>query len=352
MQPSESFTGTIFGGMGHLLYDYLVSNNQPIPAKIRTIQNLERFEFSLWSEILSDLNTKQKCPALGLEISKYTQAKHLGVLGYIATVCDTLGEAMERYQNLHRLVFDGTPLEVEIINQTVAISWALVPMSLMTLVTDEIAMGAMITHLGQCLGAKTVNLNGVHFAHPAPKNIAIYEDFFKCRVAFNQKKTQVFFPLQEMLRPLQHSDKTLQNILIQQADALLERLPNRASKVDYHIQKVILNGLQRGQFQIEHIADQMHLSVRQLQRVLQQQGTSFQQRVQSIRHMMAEQYLKDPHLSLQEIALLLGYSEQSAFQRAFKQWTQLTPQQWRQNNHEDIFLLKSNVSIHHLSFEI
>lgn len=46
--------------------------------------------------------------------------------------------------------------------------------------------------------------------------------------------------------------------------------------------------------------------------------------------MLALEYLKDPHLSLQEIALLLCYSEQSAFQRAFKQWSGLTPQQWRQ----------------------
>jgi len=44
---------------------------------------------------------------------------------------------------------------------------------------------------------------------------------------------------------------------------------------------------------------------------------------------MAMQYLKDPHLSVQEISMLLGYSEQSAFQRAFKQWTAQTPQQWR-----------------------
>ena len=51
--------------------------------------------------------------------------------------------------------------------------------------------------------------------------------------------------------------------------------------------------------------------------------------MQEVRCLLAEQYLQDPHLSLQEIALLLGYSEQSAFQRAFKQWTQHTPQQWR-----------------------
>jgi AraC-like DNA-binding protein len=45
--------------------------------------------------------------------------------------------------------------------------------------------------------------------------------------------------------------------------------------------------------------------------------------------MLAQQYLTDENLSLHEISLLLGYSEQSAFQRAFKQWTRQTPQQWR-----------------------
>ena len=51
--------------------------------------------------------------------------------------------------------------------------------------------------------------------------------------------------------------------------------------------------------------------------------------MQEIRLILAQQYLQDCHLSLQEIALLLGYSEQSAFQRAFKHWTKQTPQQWR-----------------------
>ena len=350
MQSSASFSGTIFGGMGHLLYDYLVSIEFPIPTKVEAIQNQERFEFSLWSELLTELNTKLKRPALGLEISKQTQAKHLGILGYISSSCQTLGEAVQRYHNLHRLIYDGTPLEVEINDDSIGVSWALVPMNLMTLVTDEIAMGAMIAHINQCIGQQKVRLKQVDFAHPAPRSIAAYEDFFACPVRFNQPKTQVVLPLSELNRPFRYSDPTLQNLLIQQAEALLEQLPHRASKIDYHIQKAILHGLQRGQFQIEHIAEQMHISVRQLQRLLQQQGTTFQQRMQSIRQMMAEQYLKDPHLSLQEITLLLGYSEQSAFQRAFKQWTRMTPQQWRQSN-EDVFILQHKATTHDLSFE-
>ena len=138
-------------------------------------------------------------------------------------------------------------------------------------------------------------------------------------------------PLQELSKPFYQGDQTLQHLLLQQAKALLEKLPN-STQIDHRLQQAILTGLQRNMYQIEHIAQQLNLSVRQLQRHLQQQGTTYQQRIQEVRCLLAEQYLKDPHLSLQEIALLLGYSEQSAFQRAFKQWTQHTPQQWRQNN--------------------
>ena len=102
--------------------------------------------------------------------------------------------------------------------------------------------------------------------------------------------------------------------MVQQAQALLEQLPN-STQLDQRLQHSILTGLQKNQYQIEYIAAQLGLSVRQLQRHLQQQSTTFQERVQQVRFMLATEYLKDPHLSLQEIALLLCYSEQSAFQK-------------------------------------
>lgn len=124
----------------------------------------------------------------------------------------------------------------------------------------------------------------------------------------------------EAFKPLKTGDHTLQQLLLQQAQALLEKLPN-STQLDQRLQHAILTGLQKDQYQIDFIAEKLGLSVRQLQRHLQQQDTTFQARVQQVRFMLATEYLKDPHLSLQEIALLLCYSEQSAFQRAFKLWT-------------------------------
>ncbi|SPL70236.1 HTH-type transcriptional regulator VirS [Acinetobacter stercoris] len=118
---------------------------------------------------------------------------------------------------------------------------------------------------------------------------------------------------------------------MQQSQALLEKLPN-STQLDERLQQAILKGLQKNQYHIANIAKQLNMSTRQLQRHLQEQNTTYQQRMQELRLLLARQYLQDPHLSLKEIALLLCYSEQSAFQRAFKLWTGLTPQQWRKEN--------------------
>lgn len=329
MEYLSYFRGTIHGGLAQLLYSYFEANQLTIPDTLAQIQHVERFEYRIWRDLLHDLSQQRKRPGLGLEIAQYVQPKHIGIMAYIAMSCDTLGDAMYRYHDLHRLLFDGSPVELEMFENSVAIRWAALAFDSNELITDEIAIALMMEFLKHVLSSENVHLHEVHFCHPAPKSVAIYEQYFRCKVRFSQDKTQIIVPLQELGKPFKFSDQKLQKILIQQAETLLEQQSNSTSISDYQIQHALLQGLQKGQFQIEHIAHAVNMSVRQLQRQLKLQNTSFQERIQAIRRMMSEQYLKDPHLSLQDIALLLGYSEQSAFQRAFKQWTGMTPQQWR-----------------------
>lgn len=176
-----------------------------------------------------------------------------------------------------------------------------------------------------------IELYEVHFINPLPKDAPVYNRYFQCPVRFSQPKTQLLIPLSEASKVVGNADHTLQQLLMQQAHALLDRLPH-STQLDQRLQQMILKGLQQNQYQIEVIAQQLGISVRQLQRHLQQQHSSYQQRVQQVRYMLATEYLSDPHLSLQDIALLLCYSEQSAFQRAFKHWSGQTPQQWRQQS--------------------
>ena len=328
MQQFKDYTGSVYGGLGHLLYAYSQAKGLAISEKLQQVQNLERFDYSLWRDLLTDIEQHVQIPALGLNIAEYVQPKHLGIIAYIALSCNSLGEALYRYHDFHRLLYDGSPLEVNIQGDYVAIIWGNIPFNLTTQVTNEIAIALMLQFLRLFMEFETVHIHEVHFTHPAPKNVALYEQYFGCRVRFSQAIAQIILPIQELAKPFRQGDQTLQQLLMQQAQALLEKLPH-STQLDQRIQQAILTGLQKNLYQIEPIAKQLNMSVRQLQRHLQQQGTTYQQRMQEVRHLLAEQYLRDPHLALQEIALLLSYSEQSAFQRAFKQWTGSTPQQWR-----------------------
>ncbi len=327
MSQLKNYTGSVYGGLGHLLKAYCEAKGLEIPGQLQQVQNLERFDYVIWRDLLEDLNRLHPRTGLGLEIAAYVQPKHLGIIAYLALSCENLGEAMARYQDFHRLIYDGSPLLVEFDHPYVSIRWE-APEPNPTQLTDEIAIALMIQFLKLFMSGEGINLHEVHFLNSAPKNISVYEQYFQCRVRFDQPRTQLILAVAEAFKPLRNGDHTLQQLLLQQAQALLDKLPN-STQLDQRLQHAISTGLQKNQYQIDFIAKKLGVSVRQLQRHLQQQNATFQERVQEVRFMLATEYLKDPHLSLQEIALLLCYSEQSAFQRAFKHWTQVTPQQWR-----------------------
>ena len=79
----------------------------------------------------------------------------------------------------------------------------------------------------------------------------------------------------------------------------------------------------------DHVADTLSMTTRTLQRRLQREGTSFKTLVKSTRADLAKTYLRTTHLPLSEISFLLGYSEPSSFNRAFRDWTKTTPEKYR-----------------------
>jgi AraC-like DNA-binding protein len=80
---------------------------------------------------------------------------------------------------------------------------------------------------------------------------------------------------------------------------------------------------------LEALAAANHLSVRTLQRRLSERDDSFQALLARTRYRLAKEYLRDPRLELTDVAALLGYSEHSAFTRAFRHWSGESPARWR-----------------------
>lgn len=100
-------------------------------------------------------------------------------------------------------------------------------------------------------------------------------------------------------------------------------------KVQLHISKQLPQ-----QPSLATVAVALHLSNRTLQRLLQQQHTRFRDLLASCRHQAAVQYLAQDELSLQQIAIRLGFAEQSSFQKAFKSWHGCSPGSFRQHKHQ------------------
>jgi len=111
-------------------------------------------------------------------------------------------------------------------------------------------------------------------------------------------------------------------------------LPDRQIKLTQQLlrqlQHYILKQLPQAP-RLSDAASAMHMSSRTLQRLLKQTNSSFRQLVNQCRHQLAQQYLQDANLSLQQIAFQLGFEEQSSFQKAFKCWQGCSPGVFRQH---------------------
>ena len=86
------------------------------------------------------------------------------------------------------------------------------------------------------------------------------------------------------------------------------------------MQQVLVEAIAQGCATLKYVADKLNVSTRTLHRRLEERGLNYQKILQKTRQQLAKHYLADASLSLNEVSFLLGYSEQSAFNRAFKVW--------------------------------
>jgi AraC-like DNA-binding protein len=103
---------------------------------------------------------------------------------------------------------------------------------------------------------------------------------------------------------------------------------SRRSVVE-QVEDYVRGALPTGACSIEHCAEKLGVSVRTLQARLTRSGLRFSDVLEQQRVELAKEYLRQDHMTLDEVALLLGYSEQTSFGRAFKRWTGSTPQRFR-----------------------
>lgn len=265
----------------------------------------------------------------GLAIGACVRPAHVGLLGYLALASSTLEEALGSYLRFEKLFYGVNMAEAAITPQTVEIRWHKHfprPSQLF----DDVAISTLVSFMRR-LWPEPPPLQRVSFVSPAPADPTPYERFFGCPVRFDDSHVRVAFPAAYKALPLPQADPALRALLDRQAEALAAALP-KADAFLLELQRTLLKLLPEGQSTLDAAARELLTSIRTLQRRLAERDTSFQRVLDDTREQLARRYLADPSLSVMDVSLLLGYSGQGVFTRAFKEWTGDTPAAFRRRS--------------------
>ncbi|QBM19137.1 hypothetical protein MARI_32800 [Marinobacter sp. JH2] len=280
----------------------------------------------LWRQLLECAAQHLDDPQLGLHLGQTIIPRHAGVLGYVIMASQNLGEAIAHFHRYQRLIYDVTPLIVRQDEDAMELVWDAEHGRPGPLV-DETAVTALVNFIRRLTFSGLVPKR-VDFINATPANMDAYTEYFGCPVRFEQQETVICLAADTLGHPLHTSDPTMLTMLEAQADALLARLPLESPLVD-DVRRRIGRLLSEQQPDIGTVAAGMGVSTRTLQRQLASEGTSFLKEVAAVRREVAERYLRETNLGLVDIALVLGYSEHSAFTRSFIRWTGMAPIAYR-----------------------
>ncbi|MES0885089.1 AraC family transcriptional regulator [Roseibium sp. SCP14] len=171
----------------------------------------------------------------------------------------------------------------------------------------------------------------IEFAHKPRVAQSHYEEFFETEVLFNQPSNGLVLAHEALDRPNRLPSKPL----YEYARAHLERLSNEEGSAVFgseQLRKVhdaICENAAVGEYSAVALAKKLSMSLRSLQRLVSQNGGELREMLENVREANAKKLLANRDLSLSNIAHLLGYSEERAFRRSFKRWSDLTPSQFR-----------------------
>jgi AraC-like DNA-binding protein len=166
----------------------------------------------------------------------------------------------------------------------------------------------------------------VAFVHAAPEPPAGHEEFFGARVLFSQTGDRLGFPAELLDMPLRTASRSLAGLL---ADRFREIEPAAEDPFLARARRVVVELLDQGDVGLAAAAVGLRVSARTLQRRLASLGTSHRGLLDEVRRERSLHLLGEKQLSVAEVAARLGFSETSAFFRAFRRWTGTSPQSFR-----------------------
>ncbi len=251
---------------------------------------------------------------------------------YCIISCRNLGQAIQRASEFYRTFFDErSQLYANFSDQHARVGYRTVLREGPGPVAAVDAYGLSMWHrfFGWLCG-RPIALKRVDFTGDTPPRLEKYEALFGCPLYFNQPNDLLYFDSACLSWPLVHTEHSLREFLrTAPYQLLLMESDPCGNNLSAQVKAMIGHDFSEGFPAVEAISSALNMSAPTLRRRLKREGTTFQQLKDKARCEAAKLCLDRPELSINDIALQMGFTDPSAFHRSFKKWTQQTPGQFR-----------------------
>ena len=288
-----------------------------------------RLELKSYCRLFEVASSVTKCDNLGLWFGNQFQPRDLGLWGYSAISAPTLCGALSNLVQLFHYHQESSRMSLTRgADGLMHLEYQIEAPDIVERRQDaELSLGMFLNVFRDCLGQQWVP-EEVHFEHPRPLDSHEHEKAFGAPVYFSLPRNALLFRQEILSEPMPHSDTKLMAMMQTCLKRLAAEQSRFASIID-RIKAVVRAKLPDGYPALEQIAQTLRITPLAIQRELASEGLMYKELVEVIRREMAIAYMKQRHLPLSEIALLLGYSELSAFSRAVHRWTGQSPRAYR-----------------------
>lgn len=282
---------------------------------------------------------KQGCitadePALGLVAGKYIHPGDFGVMAHVWMNCSNLKDAYQLKCDFSELMNTALRNKLEIKEDGSAHYTANIlncdAQTEQTLIELDFAS---ILPVGRALvdqsNANKIQLESVSFKHSPKTSLSRYEEIFGCPVEFNANQNKIVVAADVLSYRTYSPDPDLKSALVQTVHNLLSQTL-KTDNISTQVAELISKSITRkAPLTLEDVAKKFHISSATLKRKIKEDGLTFSEINKQVKMDMAKEMIRSNILSPSQIAYTLNYSDTTAFHRAFKKWTGVTPENYR-----------------------
>jgi AraC-like DNA-binding protein len=266
-------------------------------------------------------------PALVLHFGEAVNLAQMSVVGLLVQASPTLADGIAQVRRYGALVSDTGQDRYSLMTRDDGV-WMIDHRPNPNLVPEltELAFALLICGAHPFLDASFVQ--EVHVTHKAPSYAAEYSRAFRAPVTFESHWNAGRFHPGALDWPIAAQPRYVFGILSRHAEERLRAL-EATNTMRGRVEAQLAPGLHTGEASMAKVAAALGASRQTLFRRLRDEGVTFERVLDELRHRLALDYLGGGRVSVEEAAYLTGFSDATAFARAFKRWTGVTPKVFR-----------------------